>query len=221
MLEVGSYDVNGSIRAVVRESPIGQQLNEYVGIDLVEGPGVDVVASGHEFTYPDNHFDLVMSLECFEHNPYWRETLTNMVRMLKPGGWCIVTCASLGRPEHGTARMEAASSPGTTDKGWNYYRNVSLPEFRTACRMPESLELQTLRYGPVWNDLFFVARKQGNAANLETSIELGEKWEAATHTTERASLKRRATYVLERVLGSRAFQWIYVALWRSVKPAPR
>jgi len=218
ILEVGSYDVNGSIREVVHQSPLGSALVEYVGVDLVEGPGVDIVASGHQFAGPDNHFDIVMSLECFEHNPYWRETLNNMIRMLKPGGWCIVTCASFGRPEHGTSRMESTSSPGTTERGWNYYRNISMREFSTAIPLAEVFDSHVLGFGAAWNDLYFVARKRGNAANIDSAIDIQASWESAAHASEPPGIKRRVTYALERALGSGMFQWLYVTVWRAFKP---
>jgi SAM-dependent methyltransferase len=201
----------------VRQSPVGRALIEYVGIDLVDGPGVDVVASGHQFTGPDEHFDIVMSLECFEHNPYWRETLENMVRMLKPGGWCIITCASLGRPEHGTSRMESASSPGTSERGWNYYRNISLPQFRSAMPLAQVFDCHVLGFGAAWNDLFFVARKRGAQANIDSAVDI-RRWESAVHVSERPGIKRRATYALERILGGGIFQWLYVTIWRALRP---
>lgn len=221
ILEVGSYDVNGSIREVVRRSPMNAGIKEYVGVDLMQGPGVDMIVSGHEVAIEDSHFDLVMSLECFEHNPYWQDTLRNMLRMLKPGGWCIVTCASLGRPEHGTSRMDAASSPGTSEKGWSYYQNVSLQDFRNAVPFAETFDHCTLEYGAAWNDLYFVGRKRGNGANIGETGDFRAIWDAAARGNETPSLKRRATYLMEAVLGSRLFQSFYVTIWRAVKPMRR
>jgi hypothetical protein len=44
---------------------------------LVEGPGVDIVASGHEVNLASDSFAVTISAECFEHNPLWRETFAN------------------------------------------------------------------------------------------------------------------------------------------------
>ncbi len=55
-------------------------------IPETEGPGVDVVSSGHALDFPDETFDVTLSCECFEHNPYWLETFRNMHRMTKAGG---------------------------------------------------------------------------------------------------------------------------------------
>ena len=96
-LEVGSYDVNGSVCDLF----IG---GEYIGVDLAVGPGVDVICEGNKLSYQAEAFDISMSCECFEHNPEWLATLRNMIRMTKGGGIVFFTCASKGRTEHGTAR---------------------------------------------------------------------------------------------------------------------
>ena len=97
VLEVGSYNVNGSVRQFFDNCV-------YVGLDVFPGNCVDVVCSGHLYGASDNTFDCCISCECFEHNPFWKETFLNMFRMLKSGGILIFTCATTGRPEHGTKR---------------------------------------------------------------------------------------------------------------------
>lgn len=118
VLEVGSLDINGTVRDFFEGC-------EYVGVDVGEGPGVDVVAKGEDLDYPDRSFDVSISCECFEHNPAWRETFVNMHRMSSK--MVIFTCASEGRPEHGTQRSDPGSSPLTT--GWDYYRNLVEEDF--------------------------------------------------------------------------------------------
>ena len=123
ILEIGSYDVNGSVRGVLGT------VGEYVGVDLTEGPGVDVVGFGHELDHPDASYDMAVSGECFEHDPHWRETFSNMVRLTRPGGMVVFTCASHGRPEHGTTRSDITDSPGTQAEGLDYYRNLTAADF--------------------------------------------------------------------------------------------
>lgn len=117
VIEIGSYDVNGSIRPLF-------DTDDYIGLDLVTGPGVDLVCAGHLYS-SKRRFDVAVSAECFEHNPFWRETFQNMAEHARPGGLVIVTCASEGRAEHGTSRADAASSPGTVQTGSDYYRNLT------------------------------------------------------------------------------------------------
>lgn len=78
ILEIGSYDVNGSVRELFPGST-------YCGVDLTPGEGVDVVADGHRVDHPNNSYDITISCECFEHNPAWLETFHNMYRMTKAG----------------------------------------------------------------------------------------------------------------------------------------
>src|SRR5437660_12882406 len=72
VLEIGSYDVNGSVRSLFSAA------HEYVGVDLQGGPGVDLIAFGNEIDHPDGSYDVTLSGSCFEHDPQWKETFRNM-----------------------------------------------------------------------------------------------------------------------------------------------
>lgn len=119
VLEIGSLNINGTVRDFFTGC-------DYIGVDVQAGPGVDVVCEGQLLDYPDNSFDVAVSAECFEHNPYWLETFENMVRM--SDGWVLFTCASDGRAEHGTTRTTPQDSPFTLK--WDYYRNLNEQDFR-------------------------------------------------------------------------------------------
>jgi len=123
VLEVGSLDINGLVRSLF----VGC---DYVGIDVAAGPGVDLVCQAQDFDAPDDSFDTVISCEVMEHNPHWAASLRNMVRVRKPGGLIVMSCATLGRREHGTARTSPGASPLTVALGWNYYRNLTARAFR-------------------------------------------------------------------------------------------
>jgi SAM-dependent methyltransferase len=125
VLEVGSLNINGTMRDFFNDC-------DYTGIDVGEGKDVDFVCSGHEYNSPDETYDVCTSGECFEHNPYWAETFANMVRMTKSGGLVFFTCATTGRPEHGTSRTSPSKSPLTIGKGWDYYRNLDEDDFRNS-----------------------------------------------------------------------------------------
>tara|TARA_B100000965_G_C19550052_1_gene739587 strand:- start:101 stop:724 length:624 start_codon:yes stop_codon:yes gene_type:complete len=123
VLEVGSLNINGTVRDLFNDC-------NYIGIDVGEGNGVDVVCSGHEYDTSDD-FDVTLSTECFEHNPYWAETFANMVRLTKSGGLVFFTCATTGRPEHGTTRTTPQDSPLTIkNMKWDYYLNLEEKDFR-------------------------------------------------------------------------------------------
>jgi SAM-dependent methyltransferase len=156
LIEIGAYDVNGTVRATFSGTAA------YTGVDLEEGPGVDVVSFGHEVGSPDDSFDIAISGECFEHDPHWRDTFANMVRLTRPGGVVAFTCASSGRPEHGTARTLVSDSPGTQAVGLDYYRNLSEDDFAD---LPLSEWFVTWKfwYMPTSFDLYFAGVVAGRA----------------------------------------------------------
>jgi SAM-dependent methyltransferase len=93
--DVGSYDFIGSYRALFE-----QPAWTYSGIDLNPGPNVDVVLeSPYQFPFPDDHFDVLISGQAFEHIKFFWLTWMEMVRTLKPGGFIFLIAPSRG-PEH-------------------------------------------------------------------------------------------------------------------------
>ena len=82
VLDVGSYNVNGTFRPLVE-----QRGWNYTGLDTVAGPNVDVVAQDpFGFPFDDDKFDVVLSGSTMEHvTAIWR-WVPELVRMLKPGG---------------------------------------------------------------------------------------------------------------------------------------
>lgn len=162
VLEIGSLDISGSIRQFF------DQCN-YVGLDVAPGKGVDVVCQGQEYDAPDASFDVVVSCEVMEHNPYWAETIRNMVRLCKPDGMVVITCATLGRTEHGTARSNPGSSPLTVAQGWNYYRNLTKHDFEKSGAV-EPLHHRAYAFQWYSNDLYFVGFKSDSIPNLEGKL---------------------------------------------------
>lgn len=123
VLEVGSLDINGNTRNFFSHC-------HYTGIDVAAGPNVDIVCQGQDYAAPDNTYDVVISCEVMEHNPYWVHTMKNMTRVCKANGLIIMSCATKGRKEHGTARTDPDSSPLTVELGWNYYKNLTEQDFK-------------------------------------------------------------------------------------------
>jgi len=161
VLEIGSHNVNGSVRPFFAGS-------DYIGVDLSEGKDVDVVASGHDVAFPDGSFDLTICCECFEHNPQWLQTFTNMHRMTKAGGIVIVTCASRGRREHGTRRTSPEESPGTASVGWDYYRNLNRSDFEARLDLREMFQAHAFFGNRVSRDLYFIGKRKGEGSSRLT-----------------------------------------------------
>ena len=142
VLDIGSFDVNGN------EKPWFEDC-DFIGLDIGPGGGVDIVCPANEYDAPDNHFDTIISCECWEHNPFYKESIQNAIRMLKSGGFFIFTCATTGRPVHGTKtqdkidRENQKTAQGNTTNNWitmpnvfrenwdsEYYKNVTEKDIR-------------------------------------------------------------------------------------------
>jgi SAM-dependent methyltransferase len=151
VLDIGSLDINGNNRHVF-EHPYS-----YIGVDLNEGDNVDVISPGH--LYDSGYlFDVVMSSECFEHDMYYARTLQNMIKLLKPNGLLIFTCASTGRPEHGTLRSNPSDAPfllGMSEKWANYYKNLTEDDIRSVVDINNTFTSFEFSYEPTSCDLYF------------------------------------------------------------------
>ncbi len=99
ILEVGSLNVNGSLREIA----VGFTPSEYVGVDISEGPGVDVICDASELLskFDRASFDVVISTEMLEHVLDWRSVIENFKALLRPGGVLVLTTRSLGFGYHG------------------------------------------------------------------------------------------------------------------------
>ena len=77
-LEVGSLNVNGSVRGFFRGPSSGSTCSS--------GPGVDIVALASAIPFEDERFELVISTEMLEHDPAPWLSMPQMGRVLKRGG---------------------------------------------------------------------------------------------------------------------------------------
>jgi SAM-dependent methyltransferase len=93
ILDVGSYDVNGTMKPIFSKG-------KYVGMDMEQGPNVDIVGVSHEIPFKDNEFDIVISSSCFEHDDMFWISFQEMCRVLKDGGYMYIQAPSNG-PYHG------------------------------------------------------------------------------------------------------------------------
>jgi SAM-dependent methyltransferase len=127
VLGVGTFNVCGTEDSFFDDCA-------YEGIDLGPGPGVDIVCPAQDYDAPDSSYDTIISCECFEHNPFYKETIQNIVRLLKKDGLFLFTCATTGRPTHGTSIFDPQDSPFTIqEEDWSgYYMNVTELDVREA-----------------------------------------------------------------------------------------
>lgn len=82
-LDVGSLNVNGTIRDFCKDL--------YVGIDMRKGNNVNIVALSHNLPFKDYVFDNVISIGTLEHDTKFWISLKEMKRVLKYSGKLIIS----------------------------------------------------------------------------------------------------------------------------------
>lgn len=86
VLDVGSFDVNGSYRNLVESKGWS-----YLGLDIAPGKNVDIVSiDPYHFPFDDNRFDLVISGSAMEHVEAIWLWIPELVRVLRKGGMLAI-----------------------------------------------------------------------------------------------------------------------------------
>jgi glycosyltransferase involved in cell wall biosynthesis/SAM-dependent methyltransferase len=157
VLDVGSRDFNGTLRACV---PPGTR---YVGVDLEPGEGVDVVLRDpNRLPFKANSFDAILSSSCFEHDQMFWLTFLEMARVAKPGGFIYISAPSNGFYH---------SYPYDN---WRFYPDAGLALIAWAKN--EGLQLELIesfiarRVADSWNDCVLVFRKGGKRTRLPEKL---------------------------------------------------
>lgn len=89
--EIGSQDVNGSLRQV---APVQAK---YIGLDFADARGVDIVLTDpYHLPFENESVDVVVSSSCLEHSEMFWLAFLEMLRVLKPGGLCYLNVPSNG-----------------------------------------------------------------------------------------------------------------------------
>lgn len=96
VLDLGSYSVNGSLKSIFVGEDEKEPVNTYVGIDMSEGPNVDIVCTNDKIPLPDQHAHVIVSTSSFEHDPTFWLTFLEMCRLTKPGGYIYICAPSKG-----------------------------------------------------------------------------------------------------------------------------
>lgn len=190
VLELGSLDVNGSLRSV---SPPGAR---YVGVDMVAGPGVDhVVAAGESLPFPDASFDVAVTSSTFEHDVCFWESFVECLRVLRPGGFLYVNAPS----NHGFHRYPLDC--------WRFYPDAGIALVAWARRRGMAAELvESFVADPIsecWADFVAVFRRsaaepwsrRGRIADSTRAVNIHDGSRGSPSAIERESW---ATYDMQR-----------------------
>jgi SAM-dependent methyltransferase len=171
ILDLGSADYNGSSRKLFKSK-------KYIGVDVHKGPSVDLVIKPKlKLPFSNFEFNVVLSCNCFEHNPFWQKSFSEMYRVLKDKSFFILSTASRGRVEHGTKRTWKGNFPDHSKsryylKNFDYYKNLRETDFYKAFDIKNMFESYFFSYHSRSKDLFFVGIKSQQSNNKKSEIEL-------------------------------------------------
>lgn len=159
VLGVGTFDVCGTEYKYFDNC-------DYQGLDLGPGEGVDIICPAQDYDVPNETYDVIISCECWEHNPFYKESIQNVVRILKSGGFFIFTCATTGRPVHGVKSLEEESKlkfdnwktmPNVSRENWNneYYKNLTEYDIRECINIDDLFSSYEFEIEKNHCDLYF------------------------------------------------------------------
>ncbi len=170
VLDVGSGDINGNNRFLFENC-------EYHGNDVISAKNVTIVSKTKDLPFTHESFDTIISTECFEHDPEYKESFMKIYKLLKPDGLFCFTCASTGRGEHGTRRTSPHDSYGTIgnlEDMSDYYKNLTEIDLNEVLPVNELFSVWNTYYNSNTKDLYFVGIKKGilNLNNLDKYVNL-------------------------------------------------
>ena len=160
ILEVGSQDINGSVRDYF-PSP---SRRSWIGLDIGPGKSVDFTIPGELVQLGNGWADISISTECFEHARDWKKILLNMIRLTKVEGLILLTMAGTGRAAHGTIDTEIRSSPYTS----HYYKNISLEELLEGGELNKYFSRFALEVNHQAGDTYFWGIRNSVLSGTET-----------------------------------------------------
>ena len=169
VLDVGSGDINGNNRFLFENC-------EYYGNDVIPAKNVTTVSKTKDLPFKDNTFDTIISTECFEHDPEYKESFIAIYNMLKPNGLFCFTCASTGRAEHGTIKTSPGDSYGTIGNlpdMSDYYKNLTEIDLNEVLPLNVMFSVWDTYYNNISKDLYFVGIKKGNSNSLVKFVNNG------------------------------------------------
>lgn len=73
------------------EPLFARHADRYVGVDVVDGPGVDVVAMAEDLPFESESFDCAVCSQMLEHAKEPERVIAELRRVLRPGGVALVS----------------------------------------------------------------------------------------------------------------------------------
>lgn len=156
ILDVGSLDSKGDYNY----SDIFDEKNwTYTGLDFQGGKNVDIIITDiyNWFEIDDNTYDVIISGQLFEHLEFFWLTMSEIERVLKPGGYVCIIAPSAG-PKHGGNIPNCYRFHEDGLKAMAKYVNLEV----VSASVDERKEVAP------WNDACLVAHKANTLQSTET-----------------------------------------------------
>lgn len=156
ILDVGSLDRQGNFNY----SDIFNEKNwTYTGLDIQSGINVDIVVSDiyNWFEIEDNTYDVIISGQFFEHLEFFWITMSEIERVLKPGGYVCIIAPSAGS-KHG----------GNIPNCYRFHEDGLKAMAKYVDFEVIHTSVDERKEASPWNDACLVARKLGSSQNKET-----------------------------------------------------
>ena len=156
ILDVGSLDRQGDFNY----SDIFNVKNwTYTGLDVQGGNNVDIVVSDiyNWFEIEDNTYDVIISGQFFEHLEFFWITMSEIERVLKPGGYVCIIAPSAG-PKHG----------GNVPNCYRFHEDGLKAMAKYVDFEVIHTSVDERKEASPWNDALLVARKLGSSQILQS-----------------------------------------------------
>ena len=155
VLDVGSLDNQN-----YNYSDIFNESNwTYTGLDFQGGNNVDIVVTNiyNWFEVEDNSYDVIISGQLFEHLEFFWLTMSEIERVLRPGGYVCIIAPSSG-PKHG----------GDMPNCYRFYEDglKVLAKYVNLEILHASVDER--KEANPWNDACLVAHKTGSISTENT-----------------------------------------------------
>ena len=151
ILDVGSLDLTGNYNY---RNIFNEKNWSYTGLDIKAGPNVDIAITDiyYWFEIEDNSYDVIISGQFFEHLEFFWLTMSQIERVLKPGGIVCIIVPSAGH-KHGGDELNCYRFHEDGLKAMAKYVDLEIVHVSVDNR-PEAKP---------WLDGCLVARKKGNS----------------------------------------------------------
>jgi SAM-dependent methyltransferase len=156
ILDVGSLDGKGDYNY----SDIFNEENwTYTGLDIQAGHNVNIVVTDiyNWFELEDNTYDVVISGQFFEHLEFFWLTMSQIERVLKPGGYVCIIVPSNG-PKHG----------GDMPNCYRFYEDGLRAMAKYVDLEVLHASVDSREEANPWNDACLVAHKAGHLPQEDT-----------------------------------------------------